>query len=81
MARTPPGQPGSHEDRPGQGAPDGPLPGRAAAGGAAAVGDQDGEPLVGEPLGDQEPVPGGQDLAVVRPAVGVEQHGQRPLGG
>ena len=69
------------QDRPGQVAPDRPLPGRAAARGAAPVGDQDREALVGEPLGDQEAVAGGQHLAVVRPAVGVEQHRQPPVGG
>src|SRR4029453_3516313 len=69
------------QDGTGQVAPDRPLPGRAPARGAAAVGDQDGEALVGEPLGDQEPVAGGQHLAVVGAAAGGEQHRQEAGGG
>src|SRR3712207_8482044 len=52
-----------------------PLPDRAATGRAAAVHDQDGEALVGQPLRGQVGVAGGHHALRVRAAVGrSEEH-------
>ncbi len=52
----------------------GALEGRPATGRAATVGDDHGEPLVGEPLARQERAPGVDHALGVRSAVRVEQH-------
>ena len=52
------------------------VPLRAARAGAAAVGDDDGEALVGPPLRLEPHVVDRDHLLVVRTAVGVEQHRQ-----
>ncbi len=53
------------------------LPGQADAGGAPSVGDQDREPLLGEPLRGQVGALGAEHALGVRTAVGVQQHRQR----
>ncbi len=65
------------EDRCGEVEVDGPLPGAAPARGAAAVGHDDGEALVGEPLRRVVGGAGGQHPLRVRAAVRIEQHGER----
>ena len=55
----------------------GALPRRPAPGGAAPVGDDHGEALVGEPLRRQVGVVGLHDAGAVRSAVRVEQHRER----
>jgi hypothetical protein len=52
------------------------IPGGTPAAGAAAVGDDDREPLLGEPLGGEEGTGGLHDPLVVRAAVGVHGHRQ-----
>ena len=52
------------------------FPGRIAAGGPAAVGDDDGKALLGEPLGDQEWRGLGQEDALRGAAVGVDEYRQ-----
>ena len=64
------------QDRAGQVAGDRAVPLGPAAGGAAAVGDDDGEALLGEPLRAQVRGAGGQHALAVRAAVGVAQHRQ-----
>ena len=58
----------------------GSLPRRAAAGGAAPVGHDDREPLVGEPLRRRERTPRLEHALRVRPAVGIEQDGEGVAG-
>ncbi len=55
---------------------DGLLPGGGAPGSAPPVGDDDREPLVGEPLGGEVGVVRGHDALAVRATVGVEEHGE-----
>ena len=58
-------------------AANGALERRAAARRAAPVGDDDREPLVGEPLRREEGVVAADHALCVRPAVRIEQHRQR----
>ena len=53
------------------------LPGRPASRGAPPVGDDDGEPLVGHPLGPDVGVVDAHDPPGVRAPVGVDEHRER----
>src|ERR1022692_255584 len=54
-----------------------PFPERIAAGGSAAVGHDDGEALLGEPLGDQVRRCLGQEDSLPGAAVGIDEYRQR----
>ena len=61
----------------GQVSVDGAVPRRAASRRAPTVGDDDSEPLVGEPLRRQVGVVGAHDTRPVGAAVGVEEDRER----
>src|ERR1039457_7655535 len=66
------------EYRPGNIAADGPAPDRAAPGRPAAVRDDHGAALLGEPLRHAEPPEsGGQDALRARTALGIQQDRER----
>ena len=55
------------------------LPGQSPAGRPPAVGDEDGEPLIRQPLRDEVGRPGPHHALEVRSSVRVEQHGERSV--